>query len=29
LVVEASLEQAAWFNLDGAEERRLRALWAG
>jgi hypothetical protein len=27
LVVEAGLEQAAWFNLDQAEERRLRALW--
>jgi hypothetical protein len=27
LVVEAGLEQAAWFNLDRAEERRLRALW--
>ena len=28
LVVEADLEEAAWFNLDQAEERRLRALWA-
>ena len=29
MVVEASLESAAWFNLDLAEERRLRTLWAG
>jgi hypothetical protein len=29
LVVEAGLEQAAWFNLDQAEERKLRALWSG
>jgi hypothetical protein len=29
LVVEATLDQAAWFNLDQTEERRLRALWAG
>jgi hypothetical protein len=29
LVVESSLEQAAWFNLDQAEERRLRDLWLG
>lgn len=29
VVVEATLEQTAWFNLDLAEERKLRALWAG
>ena len=29
VVVEATLEQVAWFNLDLAEERKLRTLWAG
>lgn len=29
LVVEAGLDQVAWFNLDQAEERKLRALWLG
>jgi hypothetical protein len=28
LVVEAPLAQAAWFNLDGEADRRLRSLWA-
>jgi hypothetical protein len=27
LVLEAGLAQAAWFNLDGAQDRRLRRLW--
>ncbi len=29
LVVEASLDHVAWFNLDQAEERKLRTLWLG
>ena len=29
LVVEASLPDAAWFNLDGETDRALRRLWAG
>ena len=28
LVVEASLDQAAWFNLDPARDRELRRLWS-
>ena len=28
LVVEAGVEQAAWFNLGSAEEHKLRAFWA-
>ena len=28
LVVEAALEAAAWFNLDGETDRALRRLWA-
>lgn len=28
LVVEASLAQAAWFNIEGEADRRLRSLWA-
>ena len=29
LIVEAPLACAAWFNLDGADDRALRRLWAG
>jgi hypothetical protein len=29
LVAEAPLDRAAWFNLDLAEERKLRTFWAG
>ena len=28
LVVEANLAQAAWFNIEGEADRRLRSLWA-
>ena len=28
LVVEASLAQTAWFNIEGEADRRLRSLWA-
>ncbi len=28
LVVEATLAQAAWFNIEGEADRRLRSLWA-
>ena len=29
MVVEASLAQAAWFNVDGEADRTLRQLWSG
>jgi hypothetical protein len=29
VIVHAPLDQAAWFNLDSAAERRLREVWAG
>jgi hypothetical protein len=29
LIVQAPLDQAAWFNLDSAAERRLREVWGG
>jgi hypothetical protein len=29
MIVHAPLDQAAWFNLDSAAERRLRELWSG
>ena len=29
LVVEAPLEQAAWFNLEPARDRELRRMWTG
>jgi hypothetical protein len=29
MIVHAPLDQAAWFNLDSAAERRLRQVWGG
>jgi hypothetical protein len=29
MVIEAPIDQAAWFNLDGEADRTMRALWAG
>jgi hypothetical protein len=29
IIVHAPLDQAAWFNLDSAAERRLRQVWGG
>ncbi len=29
VIVHAPLDQAAWFNLDSAAERRLRQIWGG
>lgn len=29
LVLGASLDQAAWFNIDGQADRAIRQLWAG
>jgi hypothetical protein len=29
MIIHAPLDQAAWFNLDSAAERRLRLVWGG
>jgi len=29
MIIHAPLDQAAWFNLDSAAERRLRQVWGG